>query len=163
DVLHIGTDGDHLAFDLVTQRVRKLDIPHRQLVAAAKIEIAVMDVHVGMTDARVVHFQQHFRAGGHGRRRFDFLERRAEFDLGTVQAPDKPNDFLLQDGNFSCRSCAPAFTIPADGAAHAIVGNPYFDNVAIKVVDARTIVETESKGAKVVWTYTMRVSSDGQG
>jgi len=83
--------------------------------------------------------------------------------LGTVQPPDKPNDFLLQDGNFSCRSCAPAFTVLADGAAHAITGNPYFDNVAIKVVDARTIVETESKGAKVLWTYTMRVSDDGNG
>jgi len=83
-------------------------------------------------------------------------------NLGTVQPPDKPNDFLLQGGDFSCRSCAPAFTVPADGAAHAIAGNPYYDNVAIKVVDAQTIVETESKGTKVVWTYTMRVSSDGQ-
>jgi len=34
--------------------------------------------------------------------------------------------------------------------------------VSIKVVDARTIVETESKGTKVLWTYTMRVSDDGQ-
>lgn len=84
-------------------------------------------------------------------------------NLGTVQPPDKPNDFLLQGGDYSCRSCAPTFTIPADGAAHAIVGNPYFDNVAIKVVDARTIVETQSKAGKVLWTYTMRVSDDGQG
>ena len=84
-------------------------------------------------------------------------------NLGTVQPPDKPNDFLLQGGDFSCRSCAPAFTVPADGAAHAIAGNPYFDNVAIKIVDAQTIVETQSNGAKVLWTYTMRASSDGQG
>ena len=56
-----------------------------------------------------------------------------------------------------------AFTVPADGAAHAIAGNPYFDNVAIRIVDAQTIVETQSKGPKVLWTYTMRVSSDGQG
>jgi hypothetical protein len=84
-------------------------------------------------------------------------------NLGAVQPPDKPNDFLLQEGSYSCRSCAPTFTIPADGAAHAIAGNPYFDNVAIKVVDARTIVETQSKAGKVLWVYTMRVSDDGQG
>jgi hypothetical protein len=84
-------------------------------------------------------------------------------NVGTVQPPDKPNVFLLQGGSYSCRSCAAPFTIPADGAAHAIAGNPYFDSVAIKVVDARTVVETDTKAGKVLWTYTMRVSADGQG
>jgi len=83
-------------------------------------------------------------------------------NVGTVQPPDKPSDFLLQGGSYSCLSCAPAYTIPADGAAHAIAGNPYFDKVAIKVVDARTVVETDSKAGKVLWTYTMSVSADGQ-
>ena len=35
--------------------------------------------------------------------------------------------------------------------------------VAIKVVDPRTIVETQSKGPKALWVYTMRVSDDGKG
>jgi len=83
-----------------------------------------------------------------------------KINVGTAPPPDKPNVFLLQDGRYSCRSCAPAFTVPADGAAHAIAGNPYVDSVAIKVVDARTVVETESKAGKTMWTYTMRVSPD---
>lgn len=83
-----------------------------------------------------------------------------KIDVGTVQPPDKPNVFLLQDGSYSCRSCAPTFTIPADGAAHAVAGNPYVDSVAIKVVDVRTVVETESKAGKTMWTYTTSVSPD---
>jgi hypothetical protein len=83
-----------------------------------------------------------------------------KINLGTAQPPDKPNVFLLQGGSYSCLSCAPNFTIPADGAAHAIAGNPYIDSVAIKVVDARTVVETESKAGKTMWIYTLSVSAD---
>ena len=83
-----------------------------------------------------------------------------KINVGTVQPPDKPNVFLLQGGSYSCRSCAPTFTVPADGAAHPIAGNPYVDSVAIKVVDARTVVETQSKAGKAMWTYTMSVSAD---
>jgi hypothetical protein len=83
-----------------------------------------------------------------------------KINVGTVQPPDKPNVYLLQDGRYSCRSCAPNFTIPADGAAHAIAGNPYVDSVAIKVVDGRTVVETESKAGKTMWIYTMSVAAD---
>ncbi|HXL98489.1 MAG TPA: hypothetical protein VN932_01060 [Rhizomicrobium sp.] len=85
-----------------------------------------------------------------------------KINVGTAPPPDKPNVFLLQDGRYSCRSCAPTFTVPADGAAHAVAGNPYIDAVAIKVVDARTVVETESKGGKTMWIYTMSVAADGR-
>jgi hypothetical protein len=85
-----------------------------------------------------------------------------KIDTGTAQAPDKPNVFLLQGGTYSCRSCAVPFTIPADGAPHAIRGNPYVDSVAIKIVDPRTVVETDTKDGKTVFTYTMTVSPDRQ-
>ncbi len=85
-----------------------------------------------------------------------------KINIGTVQSPDKTNDILLQGGSYSCRSCAPAYTIPADGAAHPVAGNPYIDTIAIKVVDANTVVETDVKSGKVVWTWTMKVSADGK-
>lgn len=83
-----------------------------------------------------------------------------KIDVGTAPPPDKPNDFLLLNGSYSCRSCAPPFTVPADGAPHAISGNPYVDSVAIKVVDANTVVETETKAGKTQWVYTMSASAD---
>lgn len=82
--------------------------------------------------------------------------------VGTVKPPDKPNVFQLQDGTYSCTSCAAPFTVAADGAAHPIAGNPYVDSVAIRIVDARGIVETDSKAGKAVFIWTMTVSSDGQ-
>ncbi|HTT98907.1 MAG TPA: hypothetical protein VMF58_12720 [Rhizomicrobium sp.] len=85
-----------------------------------------------------------------------------KIDVASVAPPSKPNDFLLQNGSYSCRSCAAPFTVPADGVAHAISGDPYVDSVAIKIVDAHTVVETETKGGKTQWVYTMRVSDDGQ-
>ena len=56
-----------------------------------------------------------------------------KIDVGTVQPPTKPKVYLLQGGSYSCRSCAAPFTVPADGAPHAISGNPYVDSVALKV------------------------------
>jgi hypothetical protein len=85
-----------------------------------------------------------------------------KIDVATVPPPSKPNVYLIQDGKFSCRSCAAPFTIPADGAPHAISGDPYVDSVAIKIVDPKTIVETETKAGKTQWVYTLTVSDDGR-
>ena len=85
-----------------------------------------------------------------------------KIDVANVTPPTKPNVYLLLGGKYSCRSCTPPFTVAADGAAHAISGNPYVDSVAIKVVDAHTVVETEAKAGKTQWVYTMRVSADGR-
>ena len=54
----VRADRDDFALDLVAQRVRQLHVRHRQLVAAAEVEIAVMDVHVGVADAGIVDLQQ---------------------------------------------------------------------------------------------------------
>jgi hypothetical protein len=83
-----------------------------------------------------------------------------KIDVANLAPPSKPNAYLLQDGKFSCRSCAAPFTISADGAAHAISGDPYVDSVAIKIVDPHTVVETETKAGKTQWVYTMTVSDD---
>jgi hypothetical protein len=85
-----------------------------------------------------------------------------KIDVANVAPPTKPNVYLLLSGEYSCRSCAPPFTVPADGAPHAISDNPYVDSVAIKVVDAHTVVETETKAGKTQWVYTMSVSADGR-
>jgi hypothetical protein len=85
-----------------------------------------------------------------------------KINVGSAPPPDKPNDYLLVDGTYSCRSCAAPFTVPADGAAHAVTGNPYIDSVSVKVVDAHNVVESEIKSGKVLWTYTMTVAADGR-
>ena len=81
-------------------------------------------------------------------------------DINSVQFDTKPDDYLLQAGTYSCKSCTPAYSVPADGAFHP-VSLPYADSDAVKVVDDHTIVETSKKGGKQVGEATTTVSADG--
>jgi hypothetical protein len=84
-----------------------------------------------------------------------------KIDMNKVDFPKKPDVFLLQNGMYACKTCTPPYEIKADGSDQAVSGHPYFDTVAIKVVNDRAIEETDKKGGKVVATSTSTVSSDG--
>lgn len=81
-------------------------------------------------------------------------------DINSVQFDTKPDDYLLQNGTFSCKSCTPTYSVAADGAFHA-VSLPYADNDSVKVVDAHTVTESSKKGGRDMGSTTMTVSSDG--
>jgi len=83
-------------------------------------------------------------------------------DISSYQAPTKPDEYLLKDGMYHCKTCAPPYDIKADGTDQAVKGHPYMDTVAIKVVDDRTIEETDKKGGKIVTTSKTVVSPDGK-
>ncbi len=82
-------------------------------------------------------------------------------DLKTAQFPKKPDVYLLQDGMYHCKTCVPAIAIKADGQDQKVTGHPYYDTASIKVVDDRTIEETDKKNGKVVVTSKTWVSADG--
>jgi hypothetical protein len=82
-------------------------------------------------------------------------------DLKTAQFPTKPDVYLLQDGMYHCKTCVPAIDIKADGQDQKVTGHPYYDMASIKVVDDRTIEETDKKNGKVVTTSKTWVSADG--
>lgn len=84
-----------------------------------------------------------------------------KIDMNKVDFPKKPDVFLLQNGMYACKTCTPPYEIKADGSDQAVSGHPYFDTVAIKVVNDHAIDETDKKGGKVVATSTSTVSSDG--
>ena len=50
----------------------------------------------------------------------------------------------------------------ADGTDQPVSGHPYFDSVAIKVINDHSIEETDKKNGKVVATSTTTVSPDGK-
>jgi len=83
-------------------------------------------------------------------------------DVSSAQMPKKPDVYVLKDGMYSCKTCAPAYTIKADGTDQAVTGHPYFDTVAIKVVDDHTIQETDKKAGKTVTTSSVTVAPDGK-
>lgn len=79
----------------------------------------------------------------------------------NIQLPKKPNEYLLTGGVYHCKTCAPPYSVPADGQDHKVTGHPYFDTAAIKVVDDNTIQETDKKAGKTVTTVVTKVSADG--
>jgi len=83
-------------------------------------------------------------------------------DLSSFQPPGKPDEYLLKDGMYHCKTCAPPYDIKADGTDQPVKGHPYMDTVAIKVVDDHTIEETDKKGGKIVATSKSVVSPDGK-
>jgi hypothetical protein len=85
-----------------------------------------------------------------------------KIDMNKVQMPKKPDVVVLQDGTYQCKTCAPPISIKADGQDQKVEGHPYYDMVAMQVVDDHTVKETDKKGGKVVGTSTTTVASDGK-
>jgi hypothetical protein len=81
-------------------------------------------------------------------------------DVNSVQFDMKPDEYLLQNGTYSCKSCTPPYTVAADGADHP-VKLPYADMDSVKVVDDHTIKEVAKKGGKQVNEATTTISADG--
>jgi hypothetical protein len=68
---------------------------------------------------------------------------------------------VLKDGMYACKTCTPAYSVKADGSDQAVSGHPYFDTIAIKVVDDHSIQETDKKNGKIVTTSKVMVAPDG--
>lgn len=84
-----------------------------------------------------------------------------KWDPSSVQWPEKPDAFLLQNGMYECKSCVPPVNIKADGTDQKVTGDPYSDTLCVKVIDDHNIESTSKKAGKVVGTAKMSVSSDG--
>src|ERR1700758_1725671 len=82
-------------------------------------------------------------------------------DMNKVEFPKKPDVYLLQNGIYECKTCAPPIKVKADGQDQPVTGDPYRDTVAIKVISDHEIEETDKKNGKTVGTSTVTVSPDG--
>ncbi len=82
-------------------------------------------------------------------------------DMNKVDFPKKPAVYLLQNGMYECKTCVPPIEVKADGEDHAVTGHPYYNSVAIKVVNDHEVEETDKKDGKTVATSKMTVSPDG--
>jgi len=83
-------------------------------------------------------------------------------DVSTAKWDQKPDQFLLQNGKYSCQTCTPPWTVPADGAFHPVAGHPYYDEVAIKVVDDKTVQQSTKLKGRDTGGSTIKVSADGK-
>jgi hypothetical protein len=81
--------------------------------------------------------------------------------MSSAKFPDKPDEYLLKDGMYSCKSCAPPIVVKADGQDQKVTGHPYLDMMSIKVVDDKTIEQVDKKDGKAVATSKTWISADG--
>lgn len=82
-------------------------------------------------------------------------------DLDKSKLPKKPDEYLLKDGMYGCKTCKPEIKVKADGQMQAVSGHPYYDMIMVKVVDDKTVETASTKGGKDASKVTMTVSPDG--
>ncbi|MFZ0311525.1 MAG: hypothetical protein WAL85_02340 [Candidatus Korobacteraceae bacterium] len=82
-------------------------------------------------------------------------------NMNKVDFPKKPDVYLLQNGMWQCKTCVPPIDVKANGEDQKVTGHPYYDTVAIKVVNDHEMQETDKKDGKTVATSSMTVSPDG--
>ena len=83
-------------------------------------------------------------------------------DMNKVDFPRKPDVYVLQNGMYECKTCVPPTKVKANGEDQAVSGHPYFDTIAVKVINDHEIEETDKKDGKVVQTTKVTVSPDGK-
>jgi len=83
-------------------------------------------------------------------------------DIDSVKFETKPDEYLLQNGKFDCKSCIPPVSIAADGAYHPVTNHAYYDEESIKVVDDETVQQSTKLKGRETGRATMTVSPDGK-
>jgi hypothetical protein len=84
-----------------------------------------------------------------------------KMDMSSVQWPEKPDVYLLQNGMYQCKTCVPPVNVKADGTDQTVTGDPYSDTLAVKVIDDHNVEQTSKKAGKVVGAEKDVVSADG--
>jgi hypothetical protein len=83
-------------------------------------------------------------------------------DLDQSQPASKPDIYLLQNGTYHCTTCDPPVEVTADGKDHKIAGESCYDTINVRVIDDRTVEETDRRSGKAVASSRMTVSGDGK-
>lgn len=82
--------------------------------------------------------------------------------LDTAKLPTKPDKYTLTNNIYECLTCVPKVSVKADGNDQKVTGHPYFDTIAVKVVDASSVEIIQKKDGKVMFTDKQTISSDGK-
>ena len=82
-------------------------------------------------------------------------------DVSSSKLSTKPDVFTLKDGTYSCSSCVPAYSLPADGKPHPVADHAYWDAASVSAVDASTISITRYRKGTPIGTVKVTAATDG--
>ena len=82
--------------------------------------------------------------------------------LDTAKLPTKPDQYLLNKTTYECLTCVPKVTVKANGTDQKVTGHPYYDTIAVHVINASSVEIIQKKDGKVMSSETETVSADGK-
>jgi hypothetical protein len=83
-----------------------------------------------------------------------------EMKMDTLQFTSPPEEYLLADGMYHCKSCIPKVDVKTDGVDYKVVGYPY-DTLAVRILNDHAIKFTMKKAGKPYFECIETVSPDG--
>lgn len=82
--------------------------------------------------------------------------------MDSFKTTGAPDVFELKDGMFSCKSCAPPYSIKADGMMQKAPANAYRDMVSFKSTGPSSAEWSVQKAGKPISKIELSVSADGK-
>jgi len=83
-------------------------------------------------------------------------------NMESLKTTGKPIILLLAEGEYTCSSCNPPYTVKADGADHKVTGQAYFDTVKVKVPGPNSAEIVLKQGSKELVRFSDTISADGR-
>ena len=83
-------------------------------------------------------------------------------NIDAAQFPSKPDVFIYQNGMYTCKTCRPPHTLKADGEWHKIAGDPFMDEMMVKIVDDKHSEQATRKNGKETGVVKISLSDDGK-
>ena len=83
-----------------------------------------------------------------------------EMKMDTLQFTSPPEDYLIADGMYHCKSCVPKVEVKTDGVEYKVAGHAY-DTLAVWILDDHAIKFIMKKAGKPVFECIETVSPDG--
>ena len=84
-----------------------------------------------------------------------------KLNLGSMKFSGAPDKWEIANGKYTCSSCAPSFTVTADGSDQVTPVHTGRDHIVVKVVSPTVVEVTNKAGGKATGIDTMTVSADG--
>jgi hypothetical protein len=85
-----------------------------------------------------------------------------KFSVEHIQPSQKPFVLQLNNGEYTCVSCAVPTAQKADGTEHPLMGNPNADSGTVTVADAHNVTLILKLHGKVVDTFKYVITADGK-
>ncbi len=85
-----------------------------------------------------------------------------KINTSHAEFSEKPDTFVLQNGEYTCPTCIPKIAVKADGNDQIVSGEMQYHTLAVKEVSDRAVQFIRRKDGRVVSESTDTVSPDGK-